>query len=261
MPAGAAWAVVALNATVHIPATIESDNMDTAQRSIPAGGAALPAEIARFDALAGQWWDTRGPMRALHAMNPVRTQWADAHLPGPGTLLDVGCGAGLAAEAFARMGHRVTGIDAAGGPIEVARAHAAAGGLAIDYRQAETTDLTGPYDAVTALEVIEHVADPADFLRELARLARPGGVVVLSTINRTARSLVVAKWGAEYLLRMLPTGTHNWRKFPTPAELAVAGRAAGLRLVDSAGMTFNPLAGGWRITRDLAVNYIVAFSR
>ena len=131
----------------------------------------------------------------------------------------------------------------------------------MDYRVATTDDLTGQgFDAVTALEVIEHVPDPAGFMHELARLVRPGGHVFLSTINRTARSLVVAKLGAEYVLRLLPVGTHAWRQFVTPGELAAAGRAAGLRLTDSAGMTLDPLRGRWRTSRDLAVNYIAAFA-
>ena len=244
-----------------------ANNHGDAQGSVAPGlaaqaGAASAAEVARFDAIAASWWDPAGPMRALLAMNPLRVAWITQRLPGPGTLLDVGCGAGLASEAFARLGHSVLGIDAAGQPLAAARAHA--GGLAVEYRLATTSDLVAEgrrFAAVTALEVIEHVPDPAGFMRDLATLLAPGGTLVVSTINRSARSLVVAKWGAEYVLRLLPVGTHDWRKFVTPRELAVLGRGAGLRAVDSAGMTFAPFRQRWVLTRDLAVNYLMAFSR
>ena len=232
-------------------------------------GSVIPTEVARFDALAARWWDPKGPMRPLHAMNPLRVGWVETRArarlgPGPVRLLDVGCGAGLAAEELARRGFDVLGLDAAGEAIEAARAHAAGQGLPLAYRIGTAEDLAAEgasFPVITALEVIEHVADPAAFLRTLAALLTPGGLLVLSTLNRTARSFLVAKLGAEYVLRLLPTGTHDWRRFVTPAELAAAGRAAGLRTTDVAGMVLDPLAGRWRESRDTGVNYLAAMAR
>jgi len=236
---------------------------------------ATPGEIAKFDALAADWWDPRGPMAPLHAMNPLRCGWvarhlAPAHGGNPGhlagaTVLDVGCGAGLAAEGLARLGARVTGLDAAPAAIAAARAHAAAGGLDIDYRQGMPEDLSAEgarFDAVMALEVIEHVADRGAFLRALAGLTRPGGTVFLSTLNRTARSWLFAKAGAEYVLRLLPRGTHDWKMFVSPAELGAEARRAGLRVAAISGMVPQGAPNGpWRESRDVAVNYIVALAR
>lgn len=228
------------------------------------GGTVLAGEIAKFDALAREWWDPRGPMAPLHAMNPLRTRWIAERLGRPPealaglTLLDVGCGAGLAAEALARRGAVVTGLDMAPEALEAARFHAAGQGLSIRYQQGRPEELDETFDAVTALEVIEHVADPDAFLSALARSVRPGGTVFLSTLNRTARSFLFAKLGAEYLLRLLPRGTHDWRRFVTPAELGAGLRRVGLRVIDVAGMVPDPLTGGWRESRDTRVNYIMA---
>ncbi len=211
-------------------------------------------------------------MRPLHRMNPLRTGWiaeriAKAHgrtgrdLAGL-TILDVGCGAGLASEAFARTGATVTGLDAAGAALEAARAHAA--GLPITYVEGTPEALARAgthFDAVVALEVIEHVADRAAFCAALAALVKPGGHVFLSTLNRTARSFMMAKLGAEYVLRLLPVGTHDWRMFVTPGELGADLRRAGLTVTDLAGMTMDPLTGRWRETRDLRVNYLVGARR
>ncbi|HEX3349701.1 MAG TPA: bifunctional 2-polyprenyl-6-hydroxyphenol methylase/3-demethylubiquinol 3-O-methyltransferase UbiG [Acetobacteraceae bacterium] len=236
----------------------------------PAGsGGADPAEIARFDALAARWWDPRGPMRPLHEMNPARIAWIEARLrrgfgAGGARVLDVGCGAGLAAEALARRGHRVLGIDAARAALAAARAHAAGMANAPEYREAVAEELIGEsarYQAITALEVIEHVPDPMGFIANLAALLEPGGLLFLSTINRTPRSLLTAKIGAEYIVRLLPVGTHDWRQFLTPSELAEMLRRAGLRVADLAGLSYRPLAGSWRISRDLGVNYLMAAER
>lgn len=243
-----------------------------------AHGTAIGAEIVKFDRLAARWWDPDGPMAPLHRMNPTRIGWITTRLarragrdPAAADalagmrLLDVGCGAGLASEALARAGATVTGLDAAPDALAAARAHAAAGGLAIDYRDGAPENLLAaggaPFDAVLALEVIEHVADRRAFCRHLAALVRPGGTVFLSTLNRTPRSFLLAKVGAEYLLRLLPVGTHDWRMFVRPAELGAELRAAGLRVTDIAGMRMEPLTGRWRISRDVGVNYLVMAER
>ncbi len=246
--------------------------MIDAQPSIRPGkhmaGSVVAEEVARFDALAAEWWDLSGPMRALHAMNPLRVGWIDrriqAKLGGPGRLLDVGCGAGLAAEALARLGYDVLGLDAAGDTVAAAAAHAAGQDLPLAYRVGAAEDLAAEgarFPVVTALEVIEHVADPAAFLCLLARLIEPGGLLFVSTLNRTLRSLAVAKLGAEYLLRLLPVGTHEWRRFVTPAELGAYGKAAGLPVADISGMLFDVRSRQWRTGADLAVNYIAILER
>jgi 2-polyprenyl-6-hydroxyphenyl methylase/3-demethylubiquinone-9 3-methyltransferase len=226
-------------------------------------------EIARFDAMAGRWWDPDGPMRPLLRMNPARVGWIMAQLArrGSGALagrvLDVGCGAGIAAEAMAREGLAVLGIDAAPDVIAAAAAHAQGAGLAVSYRVGAAEDLlaeTERFGLITALEVIEHVTDPADFLRSLAGLATPGGVLVLSTLDRSPASFLAAKVAAEYLLRWLPVGTHDWRRFLRPTELAAALRGAGWRPVASAGLAMD-MAGRWRVTGRPGVNYLMAAVR
>ena len=218
-------------------------------------------EVGKFDRIASRWWDPDGPMRPLHRMNPVRVGWIESLIRPGVSILDVGCGAGLAAEVFARHGHDVLGIDAAGEAIQAARAHAQGGGLALSYRAGAPEDLVAEghrFPVITALEVIEHVPDPAGFVRVLASLLEPDGLLVLSTLNRTRRSWLTAKFGAEYVLRWLPLGTHDWKAFITPAELAGLLRAAGLRVAKTTGLVFDPLTGQWRTSRDMTVNYMMA---
>jgi len=227
-------------------------------------GSVRVEEIARFDALAARWWDARGPMRPLHMMNPLRAGWVLERIrrrygSAGVRVLDVGCGAGLLSETLARAGCDVLGLDAGADVIAAAQAHAGGQGLRLAYRAGTAEALAAEgekFPVITALEVIEHVADPAAFLATLAALLEPRGLVFISTLNRTPQSFLVAKFGAEYVLRLLPVGTHAWRQFITPAELGAQCRAAGLRLADTAGMSFSPLRGKFRISRDMAVNYI-----
>jgi 2-polyprenyl-6-hydroxyphenyl methylase / 3-demethylubiquinone-9 3-methyltransferase len=232
-----------------------------------------PGEIARFAALAESWWDPGGKLRPLHRLNPLRLGFlrerltahfrrdAAALRPFDGLrLLDIGCGGGLVAEPMARLGFAVTGIDAAAETVATACAHAAQSRLAIDYRalSAETLAASGErFDVVLALEIVEHVADLAAFIAAAAALMRPGGAFVAATLNRTAKSYLLAIIGAEYLLGWLPRGTHDWQKFVRPSELAALLRRNRLAIRELAGVAYNPLADRWSLSDDLDVNYMV----
>ena len=225
-----------------------------------------PEEIARFDAVAARWWDPDGEMRPLHDLNPVRL----AYVEGNGSLagrevLDVGCGGGLLSEAMARRGARVTGLDLAADVLDVARAHASDAGLEVSYLLESAEDharhRAAHYDIVTCMEMLEHVPDPTAVVDALAALVKPGGTVFLSTINRTPRAYVQAVIGAEYVLRLLPTGTHSYEKFIRPSELAAWARAADLVLEDVRGLDYDPFARSARLTHDARVNYLVRLRR
>jgi 2-polyprenyl-6-hydroxyphenyl methylase/3-demethylubiquinone-9 3-methyltransferase len=237
----------------------------------------MPEEVARFDALSDAWWDDDGPMAPLHRLNPVRIAWArdliarhfklepQAGAPLVGVaLLDVGCGAGLFAEPMARLGADVVGVDPALGAIEAARRHAEETGARLAYRAATVEDLAAEprrFDVVSAMEVIEHVADPEKFVVAAASLIKPGGLLLASTLNRTLKSFALAIVGAEYVLRWLEPGTHRWEQFVTPLELTAFARAAGLRRVSLRGMVYDPFRRDWRLSSDTGVNYLFAATK
>lgn len=221
------------------------------------------AEIAKFEALAGRWWDTQSEFKPLHDINPLRVNYIDQRSPvAEQRLLDVGCGGGILTEALARRGAEATGIDMGGAPLAVARLHAQESGVKVDYRQVTAEELAteqpGRYDIVTCLEMLEHVPDPSSIVQACAQLVAPGGHVYFSTINRNPKAYALAILGAEYLLKLLPRGTHEYDKFIRPSELAGWMRAAGLELQDMTGMTYNPLSKRYKLdANDVSVNYLV----
>lgn len=237
-----------------------------------------PSEIAKFEAMAAEWWDPHGKFKPLHMMNPCRLDYItqqiagefDRDLTAPNPfqdlrLLDIGCGGGLLSEPMARLGAEVVGADAAEGNLPVARIHAEQSGLEIDYHHttAEALAEAGEqFDVVLNMEVVEHVADPLSYLTATRQLLKPGGLEICSTINRNPKSYAMAIFGAEVVMRWLPRGTHEWNKFITPDELFDLLRQAGLEPVDRKGFVFNPILWSWSISdRDLSVNYVTASIR
>jgi 2-polyprenyl-6-hydroxyphenyl methylase/3-demethylubiquinone-9 3-methyltransferase len=226
-----------------------------------------PAELAKFSALAHRWWDPTSEFRPLHEINPLRLAHIERLAQGLAgkRVLDVGCGGGILAEAMARAGAQVTGIDLADKPLKVAMLHKLESGCEVDYRlvSAEALAAEAPesFDLVTCMEMLEHVPEPASVVRACARLARPGGWVFFSTINRNPKSFLFAIVGAEYVLNLLPRGTHEYARFIRPSELAAHCRAAGLSVTDITGMTYNPLTKVYALGRDVDVNYLVGTRR
>ena len=233
------------------------------------------AEVAKFEAMAAEWWDPAGKFKPLHEMNPCRLDYItrqiaaefgrDLAAPDPFKglrLLDIGCGGGLLSEPMARLGATVVGADVAARNIPVAQIHAEQSGLAIDYRHTSAEALAEAgeqFDVVLNMEVVEHVADPLAYLTACQTLLKPGGLMICSTLNRNAKSFAMAIVGAEWIMRWLPKGTHDWRKFITPDELTDLIRRAGLDPVDRKGMVFNPVSWRWSLSdRDLSVNYVTA---
>src|SRR5499426_4847781 len=240
----------------------------------PRGSTVDAAEVERFAALATEWWDQRGKMAVLHRFNPVRLRFikeaACRHFGRDSKrldalaglrLLDIGCGGGILSEPMARLGAAVVGADPAEPNVEAARVHAAREGLAIDYRSTTAealADLGERFDVVLAMEVVEHVADLTLFVGRCAEMVKPGGLMVVATLNRTIKSFALAIVGAEYVLRWLPRGTHQWDKFVTPNELEIALERSGLTVTQDTGVIYNLLADRWQLSSDMDVNYMVA---
>jgi 2-polyprenyl-6-hydroxyphenyl methylase/3-demethylubiquinone-9 3-methyltransferase len=236
-----------------------------------------PAEVAKFSAIAAEWWDPAGKFAPLHKFNPVRLAFiraeAAAHFGRDGrglrpfeglSLLDIGCGGGLLSEPMARLGFAVTGADASEKNIGTARAHAAQSGLEIDYRATTAEALAAEgrqFDAVLNMEVVEHVANVPVFLAACTQLVKPGGLTFVATLNKTLKSLALAKIGAEYVLNWLPHGTHDWNRFIPPAELRVALEETGLSTLKTQGVSFDPLGWDWRLSSDVDVNYMIVAKR
>ncbi|MEM8616790.1 MAG: bifunctional 2-polyprenyl-6-hydroxyphenol methylase/3-demethylubiquinol 3-O-methyltransferase UbiG [Pseudomonadota bacterium] len=237
-----------------------------------------PDEVAKFSAIAAEWWDPKGKFRPLHRFNPVRLAYirdmAEQHFglelgqrrPLEGLrLLDIGCGGGLVSEPMTRLGASITGVDASEANIKTALAHAHESGLDIDYRAGTVEGLLdageAPFDIVLNLEVVEHVANPAGFLSDCAKLVKPGGMTLTATLNRTAKAYALAIFGAEYVLGWLPKGTHEFEKFLTPEEVAAPLKASGLEVQPAQGVSYNPFLAEWRLSRDTKVNYMVMATR
>lgn len=229
----------------------------------PQAGNVDPGEIAKFEALASRWWDPESEFKPLHEINPLRLDFIDARAGLAGKrVVDVGCGGGILAEAMAHRGAKVTGIDLGEAPLAVARLHAEESGVAVDYRcvSVETLaeEMPGEFDVVTCMEMLEHVPDPASVVRACAALAKPGGQLFFSTLNRNPKAYALAILGAEYVLRLLPRGTHDYAKFIRPAELAGWCRGADLEVQEQSGLVYNPLTRRYRLhPTDVSVNYLM----
>lgn len=226
-----------------------------------------PQELSKFGDLAHRWWDPEGEFKPLHQINPLRLDWIAQFVPMPGAkVVDVGCGGGILAESMARRGAQVLGVDLSVKPLKVARLHALESGVTgLEYREVAVEALAaeqpGQFDAVTCMEMLEHVPDPASVVRACATLARPGGRVFFSTLNRNAKAFMLAIVGAEHVLKMLPKGTHEYARFLRPSELARFAREAGLEVDTFKGMTFNPITGRYSLNSDTDVNYLMACSK
>ena len=224
------------------------------------------AEIAKFEALAHRWWDRDSEFRPLHEINPLRVNWIDERVGLAGKqVLDVGCGGGILSESMALRGATVTAIDMGEAPLAVARLHQLESGVEVDYRQstaeALAEEMPGRFDVVTCLEMLEHVPDPASVIAACQRLVKPGGTVFFSTINRNPKAWLLAIVGAEYVLKMLPRGTHDFKKFIRPSELGAWCRDTGLEVQDIIGLTYNPLTKTYKLGRDVDVNYMIQTRR
>jgi 2-polyprenyl-6-hydroxyphenyl methylase/3-demethylubiquinone-9 3-methyltransferase len=229
-------------------------------------GNADPAELAKFSALAQSWWDPRGPSKPLHELNPVRMRYIEQIMPLSGArVLDVGCGGGILSESMARAGAQVLGIDLAAEVLAVAELHALEADVRVEYAAIAAEEIarqrSAAFDLVTCMELLEHVPDPAATITALAAAVRPGGSVIVSTLNRKPVAFAVAIIGAEYVARVLPRGTHEYMKFIRPSELARWGRAAGLQLQDLTGIGYSPLTRSFRLSRNTDVNYLAHFIR
>jgi len=221
------------------------------------------AEIEKFSALASRWWDTESEFKTLHDINPLRVDYIEQQCNGLSgkKVLDIGCGGGILAEAMAAKGAEVTGIDMAELSLDVARMHLLESGLTVDYQQITAENFAAEhesqFDVISCLEMLEHVPDPASIINAAARALKPEGTLILSTLNRNAKSYMLAIVGAEYIMKMLPKGTHEYQKFLKPAELAHAARTAGLEVTDIAGMSYNPISKNYSLGQNVDINYLM----